>query len=160
MTTAAALVAIAISLLALGSSELRWRAQRKGLRAVGPAGDIRSAITQARRCFEDIVALGGRDASYFHGEHEGLGQHLLDLAPRPRDAMLAIRLARIAEAWADAFAYAPAKRGGRVVNLAAPGPSAADVERQRKRSFQCEVARDARELCQGALDRLNELDIA
>ena len=90
MTTA--WVAIGISAIALSATigtflwnERKWSRQRKARLAIGPAQEIRTAISEARTRFDDISALGGRDTSYFERqENRSTGLQLHDLSGRPR----------------------------------------------------------------------------
>jgi hypothetical protein len=144
-------LAVGIALIAFVSSEVRWRKERERQRAIGPAPDIRAAVTDARERFRDIIAVGEKKTSYFLEEqNRDIGQRLHDLAERPGDARLSTALAQIAETWRNAFAVARAEATQRPT----PDPQIGPL----LEGLQTTVAHRGEDLCEVALSRLNELE--
>jgi len=141
-------------------SEHRYRSARTAKRAAGPATDTRDALEGARRDFDEIISLGGQTQTFFLDERRReSGQRLHDLSDRTEDPSLSAALLEVSIAWDNASAYAPPPPVARFVDLSAPpGESPEEAERRRKKELQVDVARDGREKCQMAIDRLNELE--
>jgi hypothetical protein len=135
------------------------RLQKK---AIGPDDDVvREALTTARTLFQDIVAKGGFDATWFQAEERrDIGQKLQDLAERRDDDELRVAMTNVAECWDDAFANSPPR--GVMVAWAGEPEHPDDRKRRQEntetRGRQVESARTGITCVAVALRRLNKLE--
>jgi hypothetical protein len=149
-------LAVGVAVGSIGWTEYRVRSTTKARRAVGPAPDTRAALLRARKDFDSIVAHGGQTVPFFMDEERNeTGRHLHDLADRTSDHALAVKIVEASVAWDNAWAYAVPDVPAFEAYMAQAHPE--DAERRRRIELQLTIAREGRELCQQAIDRLNEL---
>ncbi|MFI5879426.1 hypothetical protein [Streptomyces sp. NPDC051554] len=138
----------------------KWRNVRHKV-ALGPADDeLREALETARTRFEDIVAEGRRAPWFMDEERRETGRRILDLAERRSDETLCAELAKVADAWNEAFALAPGRAAPRVLSTDQPlSPQQRTESARVQEQFgkEADVARAALEHIKAALARLNEL---
>lgn len=127
-------------------------------RQVGPATEIRAALTACRDSCQDVINRTGVDAGYFNpaNAHD---QRLKDLSDRPRSKELRALLNQVADTWRMVFASAPAPRPPRVYNLLRPDAYAAeDAPAKQQMERQVGDARRGLASVEAALSCLNRLE--
>lgn len=152
-----AALALATSIYALVAGELRSRSDRKRRQAVGPAEEIREALTVLRTHFVDMISAGGwREPEFLQPERKHCGQRIEDLRKRVADGGLQRLMSDVVKAWNGAAASAPPLRA--LVAWAGSPPDPVEEEDQRGFERQEKAAEEGRAACDSALGRLNELD--
>jgi hypothetical protein len=128
--------------------------------AMGPHPErARAGIVKARGFFQDVVAVGGQDTSFWlDPNRQGIAQDLRDYAARVGDSWFDNALEGIASAWDHAFATAPPPMGARVIDLNDLTPTPADLEHDRRLSENQDAARAGEERCEEALAIMNTLE--
>ncbi|MFF3204556.1 hypothetical protein [Streptomyces sp. NPDC002962] len=130
--------------------------------ALGAADDeLRNALTAARSSFEDIITQGRRAPWFEADERRETARSIRDLADRRSDQALRGVLAKVADAWDEAFARAPgaAKPRIRVMGQpSSPEERAESARIQRQFGMEADAARAGLEHIKAALVRLNELE--
>lgn len=118
---------------------------------------VRRAIETARGNFQEAVAHGGRDASFWlDSERQGTGLELRDNAARVGDATLRAALKAIAETWNEAWALAPPGKAAEVINL--NDIRSEDPQRMARLQQVEDASRIGLDQCGAALDIFNRLE--
>jgi len=131
---------------------------RRAKRRVGPASEIRDALSGARTGFQDVTAHGGQCTDYFTTKWD---QTITDLSKRPTDKHLRASLEDAAKQWTEVFANAPGVRHPRVHDLNRPFDpvyAAEDASDRQMIERQIAAAHKGIECVETALDRLVKLE--
>lgn len=146
----------------LSYNELRKRWNKRRQAALGPVADqLRFALEDARRAFDDIVATPQRTPWFMAPARRELGQKLDDLSLRFSDSQLKIYVLEAIVAWNQAFANAPGVKEGKGTQdghgdwVPAPEQIAEDQVRLARQSV---IAQEGRKATESALERLNDLE--
>jgi hypothetical protein len=134
------------------------RARRQKL---GDPIATRSATTESRTRFEDIISMGGRRSNYFlEDAYRNTGQNLRDASDRTTVRQLAVILIEIAEAWDNAFGHSPPPKVARMHDWTGTSATqtASEAQIRRRMDLQVESARLGQYKCGQAFTRLNELE--
>lgn len=153
--------ALLLSGYAVVSGEIRAHRVTHRRRSLGPADDLREALTALRTAFTEIANTGKTKPFFTDPDRNHIGERARDLADRVTDQELITELRGAAIAWETCFGLAPPKRGARMVFPGAgPDPvySRQDSEDQVARDKQGEVAQVGLDSCRSAIDRVNQLD--
>ena len=161
MSDAPAWTALGLSVVNSGALVVGAQRRRHRRNAVGPADDIRPALTDARDGFRHLTAVGGETSSWFlDADRKATDQRLSDLAKRCDDEQLRRLLDDTAAAWRKCFALSPPPHGVRVFGIGEYPESyrRQDEESARRKGEVVEAAHDGLDVANRALDRLNDLE--
>jgi hypothetical protein len=100
--------AFVLSGYAIVRGEMRSHADKKRRRRVGPADDLRQAVTEMRTYFVQMDGQNGWYVNHFmQNERKSAALRTLDLSKRVGDPSLRKSLVAITASWNMAFGHAP-----------------------------------------------------